>query len=62
MELVDSALGESKEPKALTIIEIMELPVAERMDLLDHQMREAAHYYTSDPDLIFEANDDMMEY
>ena len=63
MELVEHALADNSNPRnAMTIVEIMELPAAERQKIFEEQARDAAQYYKNDPDLIFNANDDILEY
>ncbi|HET6401896.1 MAG TPA: hypothetical protein VFH95_10910 [Candidatus Kapabacteria bacterium] len=62
MDLVEGALEKSKERKSLPIEQIMKLPAAERHKLLEEQAKDAAQYYKNDPDLIFNANDDIIEY
>jgi len=45
MELVESALDNGNPRNAMSIIEIMELPAAERQKLFEEQARDAAQYY-----------------
>jgi hypothetical protein len=62
MELVEGALEKGEGRISLSIEQIMKLPPSERHKLLEEQAKDAARYYKNDPELIFNANDDIIDY
>ena len=61
MDLVESAVVRKDLKPGWSGKELMALPDAERHQLLEDQAREAAKYYSTDPDLDFTADDPIHE-